>query len=69
MNVHKDGEYVVKWKSGPEYAKSVVITDYEPAGSIGFRDRYMDGKGSAGWASPEQWLGQFMKWSVCLCSV
>ena len=69
INVHTNEESVVKWKSGPEHAKSAVITDYEPVGSIRFRDRYMNGKGTAGWASPEQWLGQFTKWSVFICSV
>ena len=64
VNVHKDEENKMKWKRGSRYPKSVVITDYELAKSIRIRERYMVVKGTAGWAPPEQWLAQFMKWSV-----
>ena len=61
INVHKDRENKMRWK---RESKSVVITDFELALSVRVDQSYMSGKGSIGWAPPEQWLGQFMEWSV-----
>ena len=61
INVHKDRQNKMKWKQGP---KNVVITDFERATSVRVGQSYMAGKGTPGCAPPEQWLGQFMKWSV-----
>ena len=51
----------MKWKSGSEHPKSVVITDFGISTSILVSD-YKRGVGTAGWAPPEQWLGDFMEW-------
>ena len=60
INIYKNHNNKLKWKSGEEHPQSVVITD------ITISDdpvtEYMSGMGTAGWAPPEQWLGQFMKW-------
>ena len=53
------------WKSGKNYPKSVVITDFGISTSIRISE-YKRAVGTAGWAPPEQWLGQFMKWSVLI---
>ena len=53
----------MRWKSGDAYPKSVVITDFGISTSIRVSD-YKRAVGTAGWAPPEQWLGQFMKWLV-----
>ena len=56
----------MKWKSGKDHPKSVVIADFSESVQI---SRVFKGAvetkgvvGTAGWAPPEQWLGQFMKW-------
>ena len=49
----------MKWKSGEDHPKSVVITDFGISRRVG---EYRRANGTAGWAPPEQWLGQFMKW-------
>ena len=61
INVHKDAKNKMKWKSGIKYPKSVVITDFGISTSIRVSE-YKRAVGTAGWAPPEQWLGQFMKW-------
>ena len=61
INVHKDDEKKMKWKSGKDHPKSVVITDFGISTSIRVSE-YKRAVGTAGWAPPEQWLGQFMKW-------
>ena len=61
INVHKDSENKMRWKSGDAFPKSVVITDFGISTSIRVSD-YKRAVGTAGWAPPEQWLGQFMKW-------
>lgn len=67
LNVYKEGDKmgkkVMKWKSGCEHPKSVVITDFGTATSIPSRKK-KDTIGTAGWAPPEQWLGEFMIWLV-----
>ena len=50
----------MKWKSGKDYPKSVVITDFGT--SISLRAEYKRAVGTPGWAPPEQWIGQFRKW-------
>ena len=61
INVHEN----MKWKSGKNYPKSVVITDFSISTSI--RDsENKPAVGTPGWAPPEQWLGQDMKRSVFL---
>ena len=57
INVHEN----MKWKSGKNYPKSVVITDFSIASSLNDSDDKR-AVGTAGWAPPEQWLGQYMKW-------
>ena len=59
INVHKDGSKKMRWKRGSNYPKSVVISDFQ----IFETDEIF---GSAGWAPPEQWLGQFISRSVFL---
>ena len=54
INVHKDGSKKMRWKNGSDYPKSVVITDFQ----IFDTDEIF---GSAGWAPPEQWLGQLIR--------
>ena len=61
VNVHKNEEKMMKWKSGPRYPKSVVITDFGISTSIRVSE-YNRAVGTAGWAPPEQWLGNFMRW-------
>ena len=61
INVHEN----MKWKNGKNYPKSVVITDFSISTSIKDSE-YKRAVGTAGWAPPEQWLGQDMKWSVFL---
>ena len=51
----------MKWKSGEDHPKSVVITDFGISSSIRVSE-YRRANGTAGWDPPEQWLGQFMKW-------
>ena len=51
----------MKWKSGKDHPKSVVITDFGISRSIKASE-YKSSMGTAGWAPPEQWLGDFMKW-------
>ena len=51
----------MKWKSGKNYSKSVVITDFSISSSLNGSE-YKRAVGTAGWAPPEQWLGQFMSW-------
>ena len=49
----------MKWKSGKQYPKSVVITDF----GISTSNKVMNAEktvGTAGWAPPEQWIGQFL---------
>ena len=59
LNVHSEpGESYMKWKS--ENAKSVVITDFGISTSIRVSD-YKKSVGTAGWAPPEQWIGNFFK--------
>ena len=58
INVHEN----MKWKSGKNYPKSVVITDFSNASSLNDSTHYKRAVGTAGWAPPEQWLGQYMKW-------
>ena len=65
MHVHKDKLNRMKWKNGSKYPKSVVITDFGISTSIRVGE-YARGIGTAGWAPPEQWLGQFQKWLVTL---
>ena len=57
INVHEN----MKWKSGKNYPKSVVITDFSISSSLNGSE-YKRAVGTAGWAPPEQWLGDFMKW-------
>jgi len=59
LNVYKEGENKMKWKSGNP--KSAVITDFGISTSIRVSD-YKRAAGTAGWAPPEQWLDQCMKW-------
>ena len=59
INVHKEGENKMKWKSG--HPKSAVITDFGISTSIRVSE-YKRAVGTAGWAPPEQWLGQFTPW-------
>ena len=61
INVHKENNRKMKWKSGMDHPKSVVITDFGISTSILVSD-YKRGVGTAGWAPPEQWLGDFMEW-------
>ena len=61
MNVHKNNEKLMKWKSGPDHPKSVVITDFGISTSIRVSE-YKGAVGTAGWAPPEQWLGNYMSW-------
>ena len=51
----------MKWKSGTTNPKSVVITDFGISTSIRVSD-YKRAVGTAGWAPPEQWLGDFLPW-------
>ena len=60
LNIYKDNENKLKWKSGIENSHSVVIADITISDAP--VTEYMKGVGTAGWAPPEQWLGQFMKW-------
>ena len=48
----------MKWKSGDQNPKSVVITDFGISTSIRVSD-YKKSVGTAGWAPPEQWIGKF----------
>ena len=57
LHVHKDEANRMKWKSGPSYPKSVVITDFGISRSIRVSEQKR-GVGTAGWAPPEQWIGQ-----------
>ena len=61
INVYRDVENNMKWKSGQRYPKSLAITDFGRLTSIRISE-HMGGSGTSGWAPPEQWLGQFMKW-------
>ena len=61
INVHKDEGNKMKWKSGTTNPKSVVITDFGISTSIRVSD-YKRAVGTAGWAPPEQWLGDFLPW-------
>ena len=58
LNVHKKGDLNMKWKSGDQNPKSVVITDFGISTSIRVSD-YKKSVGTAGWAPPEQWIGKF----------
>ena len=69
INVYKDDHNMMKWKSGKNHPKSVVITDFgislfirKRASEYGRRVRYKSSTGTAGWAPPEQWLGDDMEW-------
>ena len=62
INVHRDEENNMKWKSGATNPKSLAITDFSGITSIRLNRDYMRGAGTAGWAPPEQWIGQFMEW-------
>ena len=62
LNVYKKGEKRLKWKSGCEHPTSVVITDFGMATSIQSGESKDIGVGTAGWAPPEQWLGESMIW-------
>ena len=55
--MHKAGSKRMRWKNGSNYPKSVVISDFQI-----FETEEIFG--SAGWAPPEQWLGQFISRSV-----
>ena len=57
--MHKDGSKRMRWKNGSNYPKSVVISDFQ----IFETDEIF---GSAGWAPPEQWLGQIISRLVFL---
>ena len=57
INIHKDEENKLKWKSGKEHPQSAVITDLTITNARTVE--FMSGMGTAGWAPPEQWLGQF----------
>lgn len=69
INVHKEVQKdaegkettIIRWKSGKSFKKSVVITDFGISTSIRVKD-YKRAVGTAGWAPPEQWLGEFLKW-------
>ena len=54
LNVNEN----LKWKSGAENPKSVVITDFGISTSIRVSD-HKKSAGTAGWAPPEQWIGKF----------
>ena len=58
LNVHKEGDLKMKWKSGEQHPKSVVISDFGISTSIRNGD-YKKSVGTAGWAPPEQWIGKF----------
>ena len=62
LNVHKEGEKRMKWKSGCEHPQSVVITDFGLPTSIQSQEKKDIVFGTAGWAPPEQWLGEHMIW-------
>ena len=47
----------MKWKNGPDNPKSVVITDFQIFEKVDKTSIF----GTAGWAPPEQWIGQFME--------
>ena len=51
----------MKWKSGKDYPKSVVITDFGISTSTRVGE-YKRAVGTPGWAPPEQWIGQFSQW-------
>ena len=59
LNVDKDTNGKFKWKSGGENPKS-VITDFGISNSIRVSD-HKKSAGTAGWAPPEQWIGDFYK--------
>ena len=61
IRIHKDEDNKIKWKSGKEHPQSVVITDLTIT-QVDQAEEFMSGMGTAGWAPPEQWLSQFMKW-------
>ena len=51
----------MKWKSGKDFPKSVVLTDFGTSTSI--RDNeYKLAVGTPGWAPPEQWISQSRQW-------
>ena len=60
LDVYKDTNGKYKWKSGEENPKSVVITDFGISNSIRVSD-HKKSAGTAGWAPPEQWIGNFYK--------
>ena len=60
LDVYKDTNGKYKWKSGEENPKSVVITDFGISTSIRVSD-HKKSAGTAGWAPPEQWIGNFYK--------
>ena len=57
LNVHKKGDLYMKWKSGEQYPKSVVISDFGISTSLRVSD-HKKSVGTAGWAPPEQWIGK-----------
>lgn len=58
LKVHKDGHNYMKWKSGSEYPRSIVLTDFGISTSIRVSAKKRN-VGTPGWTSPEQWLGDF----------
>ena len=48
----------MKWKSGNQYPKSVVIADFVIPTKLTRSIR--KSVGTAGWAPPEQWIGKFL---------
>ena len=59
LHVHKDDHNYMKWKSGSEYPKSIVITDFGISTPIRVSSSKPRLIGTPGWAPPEQWLGVF----------
>ena len=57
INIHKDEKNKLKWKSGYEDWQSVAITDITISSAP--KQEFMSGMGTAGWAPPEQWLGDW----------
>ena len=50
----------MKWKSGKDNPKSVVITDFGISTTTRVEPKeYKSSMGTAGWTSPEQWLDDF----------
>ena len=57
----------MKWKSGKDYPKSVVITDFGTSTDLDTSTSIKVGEdkravGTPGWAPPEQWISQSRQW-------